>query len=348
MQKISDNHGGMDVKPCEYFDLIAGSSTGGLIAIMLGRLGYTVDECIEKFKGLARTVFTHPTRRRLIFRSSWKYAGSTLEDAIKEFIDRDNMMRPGDSDPHHCFTFVVAHDVKRQPVIIRTYPIRDASDFSQRTSSLHIWEACRATSAAPTYFPSFHMGQDEFLDGGLRDNNPVRLALKEARHLTSSSRPVECLVSIGTGSASNQALRVSHKFSTSITRSLHIDMMFTVMDTEKAHQHLGKIAKQSSIKYFRFNSPGANRVALDEYNKMEKFENLVDNYLRRERIQSDIQACANILSPYELTSDANDDQSSGQLLQDSLCERLYEKIYRFAKQGAARRLQKKFGGQDVK
>ncbi|KAG8902922.1 hypothetical protein FRB99_003948 [Tulasnella sp. 403] len=44
-------------KPCEYFDLIGGTSTGGLIAMMLGRLRMTTAECIVAYKHLAKEVF---------------------------------------------------------------------------------------------------------------------------------------------------------------------------------------------------------------------------------------------------------------------------------------------------
>jgi patatin-like phospholipase/acyl hydrolase len=39
MKDIEQQLDTADVKPCEYFDLIGGTSTGGLIAIMLGTLG---------------------------------------------------------------------------------------------------------------------------------------------------------------------------------------------------------------------------------------------------------------------------------------------------------------------
>ncbi|GFF61701.1 protein kinase subdomain-containing protein [Aspergillus udagawae] len=45
------------VRPCEAFDLIGGTSTGGLIAIMLGRLEMDVDKCIDAYSELAAAVF---------------------------------------------------------------------------------------------------------------------------------------------------------------------------------------------------------------------------------------------------------------------------------------------------
>ena len=69
-----------DIKPCDYFDMIAGTSTGGyvtsqivlssgvsltqerqyflrLIAIMLGRLKMSIKECIAAYDDLASTIF---------------------------------------------------------------------------------------------------------------------------------------------------------------------------------------------------------------------------------------------------------------------------------------------------
>lgn len=44
-------------KPCDIFDLIAGTSTGGLIAVMLGRLHMTIDECIAHYETVGAAVF---------------------------------------------------------------------------------------------------------------------------------------------------------------------------------------------------------------------------------------------------------------------------------------------------
>ncbi|KAK1963929.1 hypothetical protein LY78DRAFT_583641, partial [Colletotrichum sublineola] len=40
-------------QPCDFFDLIRGTSTGGIIAIIIGRLGMTVDECVQADKEVA-------------------------------------------------------------------------------------------------------------------------------------------------------------------------------------------------------------------------------------------------------------------------------------------------------
>ncbi|KIM19889.1 hypothetical protein M408DRAFT_54713, partial [Serendipita vermifera MAFF 305830] len=53
------NPNGFDqsVLPCEYFDLIGGSDTGGLIAIMFTRLRMSVEEASEEFFTITEEVY---------------------------------------------------------------------------------------------------------------------------------------------------------------------------------------------------------------------------------------------------------------------------------------------------
>ncbi|TGO16416.1 hypothetical protein BTUL_0028g00160 [Botrytis tulipae] len=75
-------------RPCDVFDLIGGTSTGGLIAIMIGRLGMTVDECIETYKKLGKTVFGKKKAfgiGRTMFSGSM-YETKDLQTAIKTLV----------------------------------------------------------------------------------------------------------------------------------------------------------------------------------------------------------------------------------------------------------------------
>ena len=80
-------------KPCDIFDLIAGTSTGGIIAVMLGRLHMTVDECIEIYEHLGKEVFSKPVGGQLgrIIRgiaSSPFYDISGLQGQIRRVMEK--------------------------------------------------------------------------------------------------------------------------------------------------------------------------------------------------------------------------------------------------------------------
>jgi hypothetical protein len=66
-----------------------------------------------------------------------------------------------------------------------------------------IWEAGRATSAAPTFFKRILIGEpgleEEFVDAGIGCNNPVQYLVQEALREFGPKREVACIVSIGTG-----------------------------------------------------------------------------------------------------------------------------------------------------
>ncbi|KAL5120917.1 hypothetical protein ACEQ8H_001105 [Pleosporales sp. CAS-2024a] len=73
-------------KPCEHFDLIAGTGTGGLIAIMLGRLRMDVETCKDVYVRMTRKVFeTDKTFAGIPYRSTL-FKASKLEEAIMECV----------------------------------------------------------------------------------------------------------------------------------------------------------------------------------------------------------------------------------------------------------------------
>lgn len=71
-------------KPCEIFDMIGGTSTGGLIAIMLGRLRMTVDETLQEYRRLAKTVFSDTKN---VFGDE-AYKATTFEKAVQAIVRR--------------------------------------------------------------------------------------------------------------------------------------------------------------------------------------------------------------------------------------------------------------------
>lgn len=73
-------------KPCDHFDLIVGTGTGGLIALMLGRLRLDLETCKELYVRLTRMVFeTDKTIAGIPYRSTL-FKASKLEDAIRSCV----------------------------------------------------------------------------------------------------------------------------------------------------------------------------------------------------------------------------------------------------------------------
>lgn len=73
-------------KPCDHFDLIAGTGTGGLIAIMLGRLRLDLETCKDVYVRMTKRVFeTDKTIAGIPYRSTL-FKASKLEEAIRECV----------------------------------------------------------------------------------------------------------------------------------------------------------------------------------------------------------------------------------------------------------------------
>lgn len=87
-------------KPCDHFDLIVGTGTGGLIAIMLGRLRLDLETCKELYVRLTRMVFqTDKTIAGIPYRSTL-FKASKLEEAIRSCV-REHTVYEGEGNDGH-------------------------------------------------------------------------------------------------------------------------------------------------------------------------------------------------------------------------------------------------------
>jgi hypothetical protein len=72
-----------ELLPCHYFDFMYGTSTGGLISVMLARLRMTVPQCLEIYRKVGHELFGH---RRNVLPLATKYHHKPLEKAVQEIV----------------------------------------------------------------------------------------------------------------------------------------------------------------------------------------------------------------------------------------------------------------------
>jgi uncharacterized protein len=184
------------------FDLIAGTSTGGIIALGIGTA------CNHgKPYSPAELLNLYVQNGGKIFKKNWltpeaelvhpKYSPDSLEAVLGTFF--------GNTELNSALTplLISSYDLQGQiPFFFKSHKIAADSTYNWNVTSV-----ARATSAAPTYFPPHHLarnGEDYALaDGGVYVNNPAMAAYAEARHLYPEA--TDCvLVSVGTGDRQDQ------------------------------------------------------------------------------------------------------------------------------------------------
>jgi hypothetical protein len=81
--------------PYKYFDLIGGTSTGGLVAIMLGRLGMDIQAAIEKYQELGPTIFGRDQGTFLgVVVQGARFDSQPFDYALAEWVGNQPMLDP--------------------------------------------------------------------------------------------------------------------------------------------------------------------------------------------------------------------------------------------------------------
>ncbi|EMD96375.1 hypothetical protein COCHEDRAFT_1167485 [Bipolaris maydis C5] len=286
-------------KPCDYFDMIGGTSTGGLIAIMLGRLKMSVADCITAYLSLSDRVF-RKTRHRVTVKGQiqGRFDAEELARAIKEVVKQQGLQEDAllkDEPTSTCKVFVCATSKETSETVCLT---------SYRTPrgihNVTIWEACRATSAATSFFDPIAIGRfgEQFVDGAIGANNPVRELWDQAQ-LAWGPEPldgkVKCLVSIGTGVPSLKAFKddVFH-----IGETLAAIATETEQTAERFRRERGLL--DSTGRYYRFNVVrGLEDIGLEEAKKVKEMAAATRRYVSSQEVHKQVQACAGNIASRE-------------------------------------------------
>jgi hypothetical protein len=266
---------------------------------MLGRLGMSTKDAIKAYEKLAGEIFSFWNMRPRI--RGGRYRGVAIEDAVREITLKygggDRMIGSNDlSGGCKAFVCAVRERFPDKVERIRTYP----SDYST-TDQFTISQAARATTAAPLYFESLQTAGDDgkddrWLDGAVGWNNPVEELLKEASDVFGSSRPIGCLISIGTGTK-KASVAASAPNSVAYAKSLWKTMKQSVTDTEPTDLRIQEKVMDYPNLYWRFNVPmAAEAIGLAAHDKMPKLNKMTMKYIDSELCAGEIKVAATALA----------------------------------------------------
>ncbi|CAI8606710.1 unnamed protein product [Vicia faba] len=256
----------------KYFDVIAGTSTGGLVTGMLTaphpedptRPLFTAEEIIKFYIESGPSIFNETSGWSLIYRGP-KYDGKFLHSLASELLK--------DTKLSQTLTNVVipTFDIKKfHPVIFSKFKVNTVPSLDAKLSDI-----CIGTSAAPLALPPhyFENDGDEFnlVDGGAAATNPAMSAVSEVMK-QKGGRPTKILLlSLGCGTRESTSINAKDA------------MNFSVLDWGLHGQPLGAYdsASKDMSEYYLANAfpnlqSSHNYLRIQEYN-MDPSNDAIDN-----------------------------------------------------------------------
>ena len=184
----------------DYFDLIAGTSTGGIIALGLAA-GLRASDLRDLYISRGHEVFPPPGDGILAVPKNWigkarryfkyRYDNESLERVIKSTLGKRKF---GEAKVRLCIPS--ADGRHSEPCIFKTPHHPDYKKDKRE----YMTKVAMATAAAPTFFQPFIDGGYIFLDGGLWANDPIMVGLVDSLSCYSIKRTQVRILSIGCGS----------------------------------------------------------------------------------------------------------------------------------------------------
>lgn len=242
----------------KHFDLVAGTSTGAILAIGLG-LGLTPLEMLEFYRHEGPTIF--PKKRALRHWLKSKHDSKTLRETLEAALGDKTLTN------NSCCRLVIptVRATHGEVEVITTAHNEDRTAFRDISAV----DAALASSAAPTYFDEAIIGTDiaveEYLDGGIWANNPILPALAEAvRHL---NIPLDRIDVLSVGTMGNES-----DFTESLGKGKagwapeSVDLFFS------AQEHAASVMAESFLgpaHHLRVNQQTPSEIKLDDMDAIE-------------------------------------------------------------------------------
>lgn len=328
LEKELQREEGREVHIRDYFDLIAGTSTGSILACAIS-LGTPTEELIKIYKDRGKEIFTRSKTSRLL---KWFkhlraegvdqpiYSDKGLEKVLRDEFEDCEFGKLNEEGSKRT-TFVVSYDTLNRRAIC-------FNSRQDRYATLPVWEICKASSSAPVYFPAHVMQMKNgdvtydipLIDGGVVASNPTACAIAEGMKLQDEPDIKKIVVvSLGTGD-SNRPIRIRQakrwgmiKWSLNITNVL-FDGVSQAMD------HVATNLLPSA-NYFRFQAK-LERDSLDDVSEenLNALQALANSYFEtnicREKLKD--------LIPKLLNSDTNASAHVEQVGTPQVSDELYK------------------------
>ena len=205
-QKLQEISGNPDFRIADAFDLIAGTSTGGILTCLYlcpdkntGKPKFSAPEAVDLYLQHGDNIFDVSIFRRIESLdgvAEAKYSADALEKALKDYlgdIKLGDLLKP-------CL--ITSYDITR-----RQAQFFNSADVKTQGSGwdFYLRDVARATSAAPTYFEPANISSLDrqvypLVDGGVFANNPTMCAWVEAYNAHPELKVSDLhILSIGTG-----------------------------------------------------------------------------------------------------------------------------------------------------